>query len=73
MNSFEQVNIQQMPWALNDGSGNTIPPVIAEPDLLADDEAPVEVGSIAEITDPRSKRKSGRKKAATGGRSRRSS
>lgn len=72
MVSFEEVKIQQMPLALNGGSGITTPPVITEPDLLADDQAPAKVRSIAKITGSRSKRKRGRKKGSTGRRSRRS-
>lgn len=72
MNSFEEVKIQHIPLALNDGSGITTPPVITEPDLLADDRAPAKVRSIAKITGSRSKRKRGRKKGSTGRRTRRS-
>ncbi|KAH6768273.1 hypothetical protein C2S51_013609 [Perilla frutescens var. frutescens] len=72
MNSFEDMKIQQMPLVLEDGSGNTTPPVIADSDLLADDQPPAKVRSIAKITGSRSKRKMGRKKSATGRRSRRS-
>ncbi|KAH6779713.1 hypothetical protein C2S52_010950 [Perilla frutescens var. hirtella] len=66
MNSFEEVKIQQMPLVLKDGSGNT------SPSIIADEKPPVKVRSIAKITGSRSKRKRGRKKVATGRRSRRS-
>lgn len=71
MNSFEEVKIQQMPLALNDGSADSTPPVKTEPDL-ADDRTPAKVRSIAKITGLRSKRKRGRKKGSAGRRGRKS-
>ncbi|XP_057808350.1 uncharacterized protein LOC131022835 [Salvia miltiorrhiza] len=71
MNSFEEVKIQQMPLVLKDETGDTTPSVIAEPGT-ADDQPPAKVRSIAKITGTRSKRKRGRKKAATSRRGRRS-
>lgn len=71
MNSFEEVKIQQIPLPVKDETGNTTPSVIAEPGA-ADDQLPAKVRSIAKITGTRTKRKRGRKKAATSRRTRRS-
>ncbi|KAL1543330.1 hypothetical protein AAHA92_20319 [Salvia divinorum] len=71
MDSFEEVKIQEMPMVLKDETDNTTPPVIAEPGT-ADDQPPAKVRSIAKLTGARSKRKRGRKKAATYRRGRRS-
>lgn len=71
MDSFEEVKIQGMPMVLKDETDNTTPPVIAEPGT-ADDQPPAKVRSIAKLTGARSKRKRGRKRAATYRRGRRS-
>lgn len=74
MYNFEEVKIHpiQRPLVLKDGSGNTSPPVPAEPGLPADDQPPPKIRSIAKLTAPKSKRKRGRRKGAAGRRSRRS-
>ncbi|XP_042038323.1 uncharacterized protein LOC121784224 [Salvia splendens] len=71
MDSFEEVKIQEMPMVLKDETNNTTPPIIAEPGT-ADDQPPAKVRSIAKLTGARSKRKRGRKRAATYRRGRRS-
>lgn len=67
MDSFNEVKIQQKPLMVKEESGNSSPAALAEPE-----QPPAKVRSIAKITGTRSKRKRGRKRAATGRRSRRS-
>lgn len=67
MDSFNEVKIQQKPLLVKEEPGNSTPQPTAEAV-----QPPAKVRSIAKITGARSKRKRGRKKAATGRRTRRS-
>lgn len=73
MDNLEEVKIHptKMPLELKDGSGNTTPSVLSEPDPLTEDQSPPKIRSIAKLTAPRTKRKRGRKKVTTSRRSRR--
>ncbi|KAL2477870.1 hypothetical protein Fot_47025 [Forsythia ovata] len=66
INNIEKVKIQatQTPLVLKDGSGSTIPPVAADPDLATDDQPPPKLRSISKLTAPKTRRKRGRRKGS---------
>lgn len=73
MDNLEDVKIHPTQMALEpkEGSGNTAPSILSEPDPLTEDQSPPKIRSIAKLTAPRTKRKTGRKKGSTSRRSRR--